>query len=115
MTPVDQYIYSKPQHQKEVLDFLNVHILSLDDDIKCSLKWKVPYYNRNQAFCYLNVLKTGGVELNFLKGFLFNPEYKHYLEFRNRKVVGGIIIDNIENIEVDILDVVFQEALRLDG
>ena len=115
MTPIDEYIYKQPKAIREVLDFLNEHILSLDQEVKSTLKWKVPYYNRRQALCYLNVLKLGKVELNFLKGYLFDSDKKHYLEFRNRKVVGGIILEDLENIDVEILDIVFEEALRLDN
>ena len=115
MTPIDQYIYSQPNHLGEVLDFLNVHILSIDSDIKASLKWKVPYYTKRQSLCYLNVIKTGKVELNFLKGYLFDNKVKQYLEFRKRTMVGGILMANLEDIDMEILTIVFNEALRLDN
>jgi len=114
MTPIDQYIYAQPKGISDVLDFLNDHIQSIDPNINASLKWKVPFYKRRQSLCYLNVLKSGKVELNFLKGYLFDSDKKQYLEFRKRTMVGGITLGNLENIDVEILDLVFSEALRLD-
>ena len=114
MTPIDQYIYKQSQHLSEVLDFLNVYILALDPKVKSTIKWKVPYYTRNQSLCYLNVTKKKTVELNFLKGYKFDPDIKRYLEFGKRTMVGGISMRSLEDIEVQILERVFAEALLLD-
>lgn len=114
MTPIDQYIYKQSKEISEVLDFLNEHIMSIDQGIKSSIKWKVPYYKKRQSLCYLNVVKSGKVELNFLKGYRFETSKKQYLEFRKRTMVGGITLGNLADIDVEILDIVFNEALRLD-
>ena len=114
MTPIHQYIYSKPERISQVLDFLNEKILSLDVAIKSTLKWRVPFYIRNKPLCYLNVVKSGEVELNFTKGYLFEEEQKGNMKFNGRTLVGGIKYRNLEEIDVDILTEVMNEAIRVD-
>ena len=114
MTPIHQYIYSKPKHLSEVLDFLNDQILAFDQDIKSSLKWSVPYYTRRKSLCYLNVVRSGEVELNFTKGNLFNEGAKKLMKFNGRTVVGGIKYRSLELIDVEILNEVLAEAVRVD-
>ena len=84
MTPLDEFIYRQPKAIREVLDFLNEYIPSLDPEIRTTIKWKVPYYMRRKSMCYMNVLKSGGVELNFIRGYFFEKDKKKYLDFKKR-------------------------------
>lgn len=115
MTLIDQYIFSKPDYLREVLDFLNQHILCFDPSIKSTIKWKVPYYSRKGPVCYLNVTKDSKVELNFTKAFIFDPNIRALIDFRGRTVVGGILFKNLEEIDVDTVNVTLQEAIRIDN
>ena len=115
MTPIHQYIYSKPKQISEVLDFLNDQITSFDSEIKSTLKWKVPYYTRRKSLCYLNVVKSGEVELNFTKGYLFGEKFKGRIEFNGRTVVGGMKYKNLEDVDVEILMEVLNESIRIDS
>lgn len=115
MTPVEQYIFSKPDRIREVLDFLNEHILSFNTRIHATLKWKVPYYSGKGMLCYLNVTKDEKVELNFAKGYLFQKEVKSLIQFRGRTVVGGIVYSDLSEINLDVLNVTLAEAIRIDN
>ena len=115
MTPIDQYIFSKPVRLREVLDFLNEHILLFDTRIHATLKWKVPYYSGKGMLCYLNVTKDEKVELNYAKGYLFHSEVKSLIEFRGRTVVGGLVYTDLSEINLDVLNVTLAEAIRIDN
>lgn len=115
MTPVDQYIQSKPKSLSEVLDFLNEQILFFEVGIKSSIKWGVPYYSKKRSICYLNVVKGKEVELNFTKGNLFDPVIREELRFYGRTVVGGVRFKNLEEIDVDSLNYLLAEAMRIDN
>jgi hypothetical protein len=114
MTPIHQYIYSKPKEISEVLDFLNEQILTFDPEIKSSVKWSVPYYTRRKSLCYLNVVKSGEVELNFTKGYLFSEDTKNLIKFNGRTVVGGIKYKSLDDIDVEIFVKVLKEAVSVD-
>ncbi|MDF1698807.1 MAG: DUF5655 domain-containing protein [Saprospiraceae bacterium] len=114
MTPVDQYIYSKPPDLRDLLDFLNVYILAFNEGFNVSLKWSVPYYKLNNLLCYVNVVKGNKVELNFSKASLFQEELKGILEFRGRTVIGGVGYRSLEDVEEEILEILLLEAIRID-
>lgn len=115
MTPVDQFIYAQSPEISDLLDFLNVYIVSFDAKIKSSMKWSVPYYSRRRSICYLRVLSDDSVEMNFTKGKIFEDEKRRLLFFGKRTAIGGIQFSRLEDIDEGLLEVLMNEAIRIDN
>ena len=77
---------------KELHEFL-----TKQPGVKASIRYGVPFYEKNRWICYLNPLAKGGVELAFPKAHLMNGHRKH-LEFKDRKQVGGIVIKEVDDL-----------------
>jgi len=98
MTP-DMYIFEQKQPVRDVLDYLHHLILYMDSDIRCSTKWGILYYEKHQHLLYLNPLKklSSAVEVCFVRARIFD-ESQHLLDFKNRKIVGGYVVKNLEGV-----------------
>jgi hypothetical protein len=80
-----------------------------------TLKWryKLPFFYRHSWICYLNPLKSGGVELCFTKGYLLS-NFNGLLSANGRSMISGVEYANIEEIDRESLMDTFHEALILD-
>ena len=114
MTPVEQYIFKQSESTSDILDFLNVYIMSFDPMMKVAMKWSVPYYSRKKSICYLRVLQDNSIELNFTKGKAFKDQTKALLFFGKRTAIGGVQFTNLEDIDEDLLKLLMEEAIRID-
>lgn len=54
------------------------------------------------------------MELNFIRGHSFSDETKQYIDFRGRKLVGGILLSQLEDIDMEVFGLLMKEALRVD-
>lgn len=115
MTPLYEYIYRHDGEVREVLDFINEYIINHFPNINASIKWRVPYYTGNKQIGYQNVLKNGKtVELNFIHARKFNSDIQKLLNFRGRKIVGGVQYTSLEDIIEDNFEKLIEEAIRVD-
>jgi hypothetical protein len=112
MNEVEGYIYQQGDLEREVMLYL--HQLLVDENqLTPKIKYRVPFYYRKSWICYLNPLKKGGVELNFTRGNeLENTQ--HLLNFRGRTQVGGIVLNELNDLPHDLILTVLNEALALD-
>jgi len=115
MLGVDDYIFNKEEPVRSVLDFVHQHVHDLGEQVTSSIKWRIPYYVRRKGICYTNVLaKMEVVELNFPFARAFDPAIQAILDYRGRSSVAGIMLTSLERIDVEKLDIILQEALRID-
>jgi uncharacterized protein YdhG (YjbR/CyaY superfamily) len=89
------------------------NILSTYPDIVPKVHFNTPFYTRNRWLAYLSTQKKGGVELCFVHANQFSKHLKK-LDFKKRKQVGGITYLKVEEINVDMVDKLMQEALKVD-
>lgn len=84
-----------------------------DDRISTKMRYRVPFYYRKSWVCYLNPIKNEGVELCFIRANELSNE-NQLLDFKDRKQVAGISYFSVEEIDEQLLNLVWHEALLLD-
>ncbi len=111
MEAIAAYIEQQRPEQQQVLYHLHDYFMSFPN-ISVKSRYRIPFYDQKTWICYTNAKKKNGVELVFLKG----RELSDYptLESRGRKMVKGIIYHTINDINYEILDPLWMEALTLD-
>lgn len=112
---VDLYIFEQEEPARSVLDYLHHLILHLQPSIDHAIKWNIPFYTVKGPVVYLNPLKakSGGVEICFPRGKHFNWG-SELLDFKDRKVVGGYIVQTLETIDEKVVKKLIKEALATD-
>lgn len=103
MNPVEEFIDQQTGAQREIMIYLHELLLSIPD-IHCRLRYRIPFYDFKKWICYLNPLKSGGVELVFLQGKVIEDP-SGLLQDRGRKMVRGAIFKQLNELpEEQILD-----------
>jgi hypothetical protein len=112
MNEVEDYIYGFEGDTLEVMKYL--HDLMMDQPgIQCKMAFKLPVYYRSSWICYMNPLKKGGIEFVFTRGKELSNS-QGILEARGRKEVSGIRLQSTDDIPLESLTGVIQEAILLD-
>lgn len=112
MDAVQDYIFEQDEAQRPLLNFVN-HLFSELPGVTSKIRYRVPFYYRKSWICYVNPIKKGGIELCFLRANELSNT-SGILDFKDRKQVAGIHIKRIEDIPLEALHEIIQEALLLD-
>jgi hypothetical protein len=112
MEDIEIYLETLPLDQQKIMELLH-NQLSIIPHITGKIRYAIPFYYRHSWICYLNPLKSGGVELAFTRANELLA-VKDLLDFSNRKQVGGIRYSHPGAIDWNVFQVVLQEALLLD-
>jgi hypothetical protein len=94
---VDQYIESLPDEERLVAETLREMIFDLVPNVEERFSFKIPFYHYYGMFCYLNRVKSGGLELAFCRGkdlILAYPE----LQLKGRAMIAGITIMKVRSM-----------------
>ncbi|MGB1033028.1 MAG: hypothetical protein ACPGWM_10440 [Flavobacteriales bacterium] len=111
MNPVEDYIFNKPDHQKDVLIFL--HSLALDLGLTAQMKWSLPVYFYEQKYSwYMYPLKKGGAEVVFAQSKLFG-ELESVLDYKKRTKMGGFEVQSVETEDLELLVELMKKAIEL--
>lgn len=112
---VDLYIWEQTEPLRSILDYLHHLILHQAPNVEHTIKWKVPFYSIHNAILYINSIKkkSGGVEICFARARRFENGAE-LLQFKNRKAVGGYIVQSLEDINEEALILLINEAIRVD-
>jgi hypothetical protein len=111
MNPAAQYILNQQEPFRTIL--LQLQSLIQQAVPGCTLKYKyrLPfYYLMEKPFCYLNCSK-GYVDLGFMRG-AWLTEHSDALITKDRKVVKSLRYRRVEDIDVEILLAVLQQAVN---
>jgi hypothetical protein len=106
------YILDLEEPQQRVAQFLYDLLLEFPD-LHCRITHQIPFFYRKKWVCYLNPTKDGRVELAFTRGHLLSNE-QGLLESKGRKQVSSSTFLRVEDIPVDALLEIIQEAILLD-
>jgi len=115
MSAVEDFIWECPEPQRGLLLRLRQLLSAASPRIKEKIRYNVPFYDCTRWFCYTNPLKTGGVEVCFLRGDELSNE-QGLLEARNRRNVSGVTIRDLADLaqKEDALLEIIQEAILLE-
>jgi hypothetical protein len=112
MQAVEAYIESQEGKQREIMRYLHEWLME-QPDMVAKIRYKIPFYYRKSWICYLNPRKGDQVELAFLRGNELSNE-QGLLDSRGRKQVAGLSMSSLEDLPLDSLREVIQEAIILD-
>ena len=112
MNNVDYFMLELDGPQKTIVSYLHQKLTDHHGLIG-KLRYKIPFYYQKSWVCYLNPIKPDGIELVFLKGSQLSNE-QGILASRNRKLVSGIMLFDLSNVQKLPLDEIIQEAMLLD-
>jgi hypothetical protein len=97
---------------RAIMEYLDQLILQ-NPGTSSKLRFKIPFYYRYSWVCYMNPLKSGGLELCFLRGQELSNE-QGILDAKDRKMVAGITLKPDEKVPETSIREIIQEALLLD-
>ena len=112
MNQVEEFIFSFPSPQKDVLLYLH-NSLTSKFNLNPKIRFKIPFYYNKSWICYLNPIKPDKIELNFTRGNELSNK-QGILLAKNRKQVKGIEFSNIESIDEQSVFEIINEAIILD-
>lgn len=112
MNAVLDFIYEHEGRQREVLLFLHELMMSYPT-ITCKIRYRIPFYYRKTWICYLNPRKNNTVDFCFVRGNELSNE-QGILEANDRKQVRSLTFESVEEIPVEVLEEIIQEAILLD-
>lgn len=97
MKTIENFINQHPQ--QELLVALNTFILETLPQVIPKIRYGIPFFDADKMICYLNPIKTGGINFCFLFGFEIVDDYG-VLEQKNRKQVKSVSIKNLEDLSL---------------
>ena len=109
---VEIYIDELEGEQKLIADALH-NILITFPEVTHKIRYKIPFYYRKSWICYINPIKSNGIEFCFLRADELSNE-SGILDFKTRKQVAGVSIFNHNEIPLEQLIEVLNEAFLLD-
>ncbi len=112
MKTISNYILGLEGQQKAIVTYMDER-LSNYHDLQGKISYGIPMYRRKSWLCYLNPLKTGGVDFVFTRGQSLSNE-QGLLDGTGRKQVAGMILDDISKIPEKAIDEIVQEAILVD-
>jgi len=98
--------------QAEVVSYLDQLFLSMPG-VNRKIRFRVPFYDYNSWFCYLNPIKTEEIELCFLKGVPMSENFP-MLDLKNRKMVSGLTIAVDKDIPQELIVDMLNHAISLN-
>ena len=109
----DIFIDDLNETQQEIV--LHLDQLFMDyPEVTRKIRFKVPFYFYKSWLCYLNPLKKNGqIELCFLAGHKMSDMHG-LLDSKGRKMVSGISINTIKDIDPELIMDYFYQAIVLD-
>ena len=112
MNEVEDYLLRLKGDERDTMIFLHEFFLERYQ-LTPKIKYGIPFYFGKKWVCYLNPIKSGGVDLTFLRGFKMHG-FDHVLEQRGRKMVKSLPITNLNSLEVNLLEDLMAHALQID-
>jgi hypothetical protein len=109
---VENLIYQTEGHQREIMLFFH-HLLLNEYMLTDKITFSNPCYYKNSWICYLKPLKTGQVELAFLRGNELSDS-EGILESKGRKQLRSIDITDLNKIPLESIRQTINEAIHLD-
>ena len=117
---IEEFYTHLPQNELEIVLFLQDLISQSIPDIKVKLSYNVPFFYKNRNICLIwpgsvpwGKVPKSGVELAFTNAHLLEDKH-NYLVKGNRKQVYNRIFYSVDEIDVNIIEDLLQEAYQLD-
>ncbi len=98
--------------QAEVITYLDQEFTAIDG-LTRKIRYRVPFYDYNNWICYLNPIKSTGIELCFLEGNKMTKSFP-ILDRKDRKMVSGLTLDVNDDLPIDLIIDMINQAISLN-
>lgn len=98
--------------QAELITYLDKMILDKDVTSR-KMRFRVPFYDANNWFCYLNPKGKEQIEICFLAGKEMQKSFP-ILQLRGRKMVSGLHFHVNEDLPQETIIDMIETAIRLN-
>ncbi len=118
MKPAENYILNQQEPHQSIMLYVRSVILKTLPMIEEKFKYSIPFYHHNKKpMCYLNILKdTNRVDLAFVKGVILQESFPELKNYKNRKFVRSLQINNLETVdELLLVNILNQAAILSDN
>ena len=112
MSDVENLIYRLDEPQKRIMLFFH-NMLVEEYMLIDKITFKNPCYYKHSWICYLKPLKSGQVELAFLRGNELSNKHE-LLKSNGRKQLRSIEIMDVNDMPLEIIKEILNEAIHLD-
>ncbi|MCP4459667.1 MAG: DUF1801 domain-containing protein [Cytophagales bacterium] len=112
MKTVSNYILGLEGQQNAIVSFLHERLTNYHD-LQSKISYGIPMYKMKTWVCYLNPIKTGGVDFVFTRGQSLSNE-QGLLNSKGRKQVAGFVLQSVSEIPERAIDEMVQEAILVD-
>ena len=112
MSRVEDFIDRFENDRRKLLLYLH-EWLGSELELTAKIRYNIPFYYGRSWICYLNPTAKEAVELAFLRGNELSNE-QGLLDNRGRKQVWGIEFRKVEEVPLELLEEILQEAILLD-
>ena len=99
--------------QAEVIAYLDQQFTTIEG-VARKMRYSIPFYDYNSWICYLNPLKSSGVELCFLEGVKMTESFP-ILDLKGRKMASGLSIDVNDDLPIDLILDMINHAISLNN
>lgn len=109
---LENYLNRLSDNQHDIFEWLDSRFLDFPG-VSQKIRYKIVFYDYITWVCYLNPIKGDGIELCFIKGKELSAHPMH-LHSKDRKMIAGISIFKVNEIDEDLVLSCFAEALMLN-
>jgi hypothetical protein len=113
MKLVDDYLNNISNPRLKELALFMHHFILTYPGIKAKISFGIPFYYGQKWICYLNITKQNQLEWAFTRAKEMNNT-SGLLQFKSRKLVAGITMNDLDDLNENTLDELMQDALRVD-
>jgi Domain of unknown function (DU1801) len=112
MSDIQDWIYQYDGNQRDVLLYFH-DLFTNEFNLQAKIRYKIPFYYGRTWICYLNPLRSGKVDLVFIRGHELSND-QNILDHKDRKQVRGVEFENLGEVKNSLIMDVIQEAILLD-
>lgn len=112
MNEVEDFIFQKEGEQRDLLLFLH-NMMVNNYQLQPKLRYKIPFYYKNNWILYLNPLLNGGVDLAIIRAIEQN-EIHELLDFKGRKQVASLQLKPGEDLPEKEIRKIIEDAIQVE-
>jgi len=106
------FIEGLPQIQAGIYTYMDQLILKHEGTSR-KIRYRIPFYDYNSWFCYINPVKVHQAELCFLRGVEMKASFP-ILNQKKRKMVTGLLLDGNEDFPHELIVDLINHAISLN-
>ena len=112
MNPVEQHLFNQKEPYQSIMIYVRSVILKTFPEVAEKFSYGIPfYYYKKKPMVYINRLKgTNYVDISFMDGNHLKGKFPQLKDYKNRKRVRSIQVNNLEDFDEQAFVNILNEA-----